>query len=132
MQTLRHFCRWIAERCRLIGRSDLVGRVNARHPTHHELQTGALIVVHDGALDKWVCFRCPGGCGEKIQLSLNQARRPRWSVHLDWLLRPTLQPSVRQLNACRCHFWVRQGQVFWCADSGHPQVPKRTSGVCGR
>ncbi|WP_397333747.1 DUF6527 family protein [Nostoc sp. FACHB-145] len=22
------------------------------------------------------------------------------------------------LNECRCHFWVRQGIVEWCADSG--------------
>lgn len=129
MRAFIHLCRWIAERCRLVGRSDLVGRVSARHPTPEELQARSLIVVRDGALDKWACFRCPGECGEKIQLSLSRARRPRWSVRLDWLLRPTIEPSVRQLNACRCHFWVEHGQVQWCADSGHRQVPNRSNGA---
>lgn len=134
MRPLRHLCRWIAERCCLIGRSELVGQVSAGHPIPEELCTGTLILVRDGGLDKWACFRCPGGCGEKIQLSLSQTRRPRWAARFDWLLRPTVHPSVRQLNACRCHFWVKRGRVFWCADSGRrrDQVPKRTSGACGR
>lgn len=129
MRTFSHLCRWIAERCRLIGRTDLVARVSPWHPTPDQLQVGSLVVVCDGTLDKWACFRCPGGCGEKIQLSLSQARRPRWAVRLDWLLRPTIEPSVRQLNACRCHFWIKHGQVQWCADGSPRQVPNRTKGA---
>jgi len=132
MRIVSHVCRWIAEQSRLIRRTDLVGRVSAQHPAPDRLPAGSLVVVRDGALDKWACFRCPGGCGEKIQLSLNQTRPPRWSVRLDWLQRPTIEPSIRQLNACRCHFWVRDGQVAWCADSGPRQVPNRTNGACGR
>ncbi|WP_353933119.1 DUF6527 family protein [Okeanomitos corallinicola TIOX110] len=25
---------------------------------------------------------------------------------------------MKQLNDCHCHFWVRQGIVEWCTDSG--------------
>lgn len=132
MRIVGHVFRWIAEQCRLIRRTDLVGRVSAQHPSRDHLPAGSLVVVRDGDLEKWACFRCPGGCGEKIQLSLSQTRRPQWSVRLDWLQRPTIEPSIRQLNACRCHFWVRNGQIAWCADSGHRQVPKRTNGTCGR
>jgi hypothetical protein len=102
----------------IIRRPDLVGRVMDRHPTPDELPPGVLVVVKDGEHLKWACFRCPGGCGEKLQLSLNPRRRPRWTVGLDWLRRPNVTPSVHQLNTCRCHFWIKRGGVEWCADSG--------------
>ena len=103
----------------IIRRPDLVGRLMDRHPNPDELP-GLLVIVKDGGHLKWACFRCPGGCGEKLQLSLNQARRPRWTVRLDWLQRPTVTPSVHQLNACRCHFVLKAGVVNWCEDSGKP------------
>ena len=101
-----------------IRRPDLIGHIIDHHPTPAELPAGVLLLVQDGNRQKWACFRCPGGCGEKLQLSLNMTRRPRWAVSLDWLLRPTVTPSVHQLNACRCHFWIKQGMIEWCGDSG--------------
>lgn len=102
----------------IIPRPDLVARVMDRHPTPGDLQPGVLVVVQDGDLAKWACLRCPGGCGEKLQLSLNTSRRPRWAVSLDRLHRPSVSPSVHQLNDCHCHFWIKGGTVEWCADSG--------------
>ncbi|MGE8941514.1 DUF6527 family protein [Leptospira interrogans] len=102
----------------IIRRPDLVGRTSDRHPTPDELPAGLVIVVKDGGRAKWACLRCPGGCGEKLQLSLNANRRPSWATVFDWLRRPTVSPSVRQLSACRCHFWIKGGAVEWCADSG--------------
>ena len=103
---------------RLTDRPELVVRIVERHPTPEELRDGELIVVQDGDRQKWACLRCPGGCGEKLQLTLALHRRPRWLVHLDWLRRPSVTPSVRQLNNCRCHFWIEGGRVKWCSDSG--------------
>ncbi|MCW3783225.1 DUF6527 family protein [Defluviimonas salinarum] len=85
-----------------------------------------MIVVRDG-VDKWACFLCPGGCGEVLKLSLSRNRRPRWKVNIDWLARPTAAPSVRQLNECRCHFWIRKGRVEWCRDSGRKAQPMKRS-----
>lgn len=51
-------------------------------------------------------------------LSLSKSTRPRWSVTIDRLGRPTLQPSVRQVAGCYSHFWVRRGAVEWCGDTG--------------
>jgi len=104
----------------LIPRSDLVAEFTPRHPAPDQIVPGEMTIVRDG-VNKWACFRCPGGCGEKIKLSLNQKRRPRWTVTPDCLNRPTVSPSIRQLNECRCHFWIRQGRVDWCKDSGYPQ-----------
>ncbi|WP_394356857.1 DUF6527 family protein [Shumkonia mesophila] len=103
---------------RLIRRPDFVAHVSKRHPTPDEMLTGVIVVVQDGRHQKWACLRCPGGCGERLQLSLNPTRRPHWAITLDWLRRPSVTPSVRQLTACRCHFWIKDGIVEWCADSG--------------
>ncbi|WP_376765094.1 DUF6527 family protein [Sphingomonas koreensis] len=67
----------------IIQRPDLAARIMNRHPNPEELPPGTVVIVKDGRVEKWACLRCPGGCGEKLMLSLNQARRPRWSVSLD-------------------------------------------------
>lgn len=97
-------------------RPELTATEQRVHPGN--LDVGQLVVVRDGGIEKWTCFQCPGGCGENIMLSMSRKRRPRWNVHIDWLGRPSVQPSVRMLNDCRCHFWVRRGRVDWCRDSG--------------
>jgi hypothetical protein len=103
-------------------RSDLAVRVVERHPGREQIEPNVLLLVHDGKVDKWACFDCPGGCGERISLSLNPARRPAWRLRRDWLSRPTLEPSVHQRNACRCHFWICDGSIVWCKDGRPRQV----------
>ena len=103
---------------RFIRQPDFSTQLVPTHPTPESIKPGQILVVGDTKYQKWACFRCPGGCGENILLSLNQKRHPCWTVTVDWLQRPTLDPSIRQLNECRCHFWVRQGIVEWCSDSG--------------
>lgn len=109
---------------RFIGllRADLLTRVAARMPIDSEIGAGELVVVESGGLRKWACMKCPGGCGTKISLSLNADHRPRWRVVQDWFGRPSIEPSVHQINACRCHFWVRGGRIEWCPD-GKPHHP---------
>lgn len=114
----RKFIRQLMISIGVIRRPDFVATIMAHHPTPDDLSAGVLVIVKDGDRTKWACFRCPGGCGEKLQLSLNPSRRPRWLTSLDWLLRPTVTPSINQLNDCRCHFWIKNGMVEWCADSG--------------
>jgi Family of unknown function (DUF6527) len=112
----RQFLVWM----RRIRQPDLVARRVAIHPSAEQLKPGMMLVVGDQTLQKWGCFQCPGGCGEIIKLSLNAKQHPCWAITIDGLERPTVSPSVRQLNDCRCHFWIRQGTVEWCADSSKP------------
>lgn len=105
---------------RIIPRSDLIVRITRAHPTPDQIVPGEMTIVRDG-VDKWACFHCPGGCGETIKLSLSKNRRPKWAVVADRLKRPTVSPSIRQLNNCRCHFWIRRGRTYWCTDSGTQQ-----------
>ena len=93
-----------------------------RHPTPDQVRDGQIVVVRGLEHHKWACFRCPGGCGSRLQLSLNPSRRPRWAIDADWLNRPSIQPSILQTGACGAHFWIERGNVRWCADSEcHPR-----------
>lgn len=87
-------------------------------PAPETLATGEVIIVGPADRPKWVTFPCPSGCGTPLLLSLNPDRRPRWSVTYDWLGRPSLTPSVHRKDGCRCHFWMKDGKVEWCKDSG--------------
>ncbi|MCJ2007052.1 DUF6527 family protein [Methylobacterium sp. J-092] len=117
----------IARALRRLGllRSELLSRTVSQYPDAASVRDGDLVHVVDGGIEKWACFRCPGGCGTLIPLSLNPKRRPHWSVTSDWLGRPTVAPSVHQTNVCACHFHVRRGRIDWCED-GRP--PKRLGG----
>jgi len=102
----------------LVPRPDLVVKMIADHPAPASLEPGCIYVVRVQGYHKWAYFRCPADNDEIVQLSLMSNRRPNWEIKLDWLGRPTLDPSVRQLEGSFAHFWVKQGRVEWCFDSG--------------
>ncbi|MDA8586533.1 DUF6527 family protein [Rhodobacteraceae bacterium] len=102
-------------------RFDFLVTRQASFPPSTADNAGELIVVESGEIKKWACMNCPGGCGERIALSLNPDRRPRWKVTNDFWQRPTIHPSVHQQNKCGCHFWVKKGQVHWCK-GGKPRA----------
>lgn len=101
-----------------ISKPHVSARLVSLHPAPEKIKPGEILVVGDTTYQKWACFTCPGGCGEKIQLSLNQKQQPSWKITIDSLGLPTIYPSVRQINECHCHFWIRKGIVQWCTDSG--------------
>ncbi|WP_422057885.1 DUF6527 family protein [Sphingomonas sp.] len=118
MKALRRYVTWLAREAKSIVRPDLVLRSIERQPAPQDLRAGVIYMVQGGGTPKWAIMRCPCGCGEKLQLSLNPIRRPRWMVHRDRLRRVSLHPSVRQTAGCFAHFWVRHGIIEWCHDSG--------------
>lgn len=97
----------------LIQKPDFIATIVSEHPAPEQIKSGEIIIVNDAGYLKWACFQCPT-CGETILLSLNQTRRPRWQVTLDWFNRPTLHPSIRQTDGQKCHFWIKQGKVRSC------------------
>ncbi|RWK68288.1 DUF6527 family protein [Mesorhizobium sp.] len=103
---------------RLIPRPAFTARLVSGHPDPDTMADGQIYVVGGRGYSKWAYFRCPADREEIVQLSLMPERRPRWTVAVDWLGRPTINPSVRQLDGSYAHFWIRRGRVDWCADSG--------------
>ena len=92
-------------------------------PAQDTVRGPTLYITRVGHLRKWVSFRCPGDCGKVVRLRLASSESPHWSVATDWLGRATISPSVRQLNDCGCHFWVRRGRVQWCPGSPPSRLP---------
>lgn len=112
--TIARLLSWLG----LIEKPDFLVSHSLDMPAPEELPKGKAVVVGPSQRPKWVTFQCPSGCGTPLLLSLNPERRPRWSVDSDWLGRPSIHPSVRRIDGCRCHFWMRGGRVEWCKDSG--------------
>lgn len=111
----------------LIPRPDFVVRVVSDHPTPESIVPGVIYVVGGPGYKKWAYLRCPADKSEIIQLSLMQKRKPRWDVTIDSLNRPTLFPSVRQLEGSYAHFWIKKGSVEWCEDTGRKPIFERRS-----
>jgi hypothetical protein len=102
----------------LVRRPEYLSRFVMEHPNPDEIVNGIMLIVKDGQSEKWAFFRCPCGCGQRIQLSLSQLKRQKWIVMVDLMSRPTVNPSVRQLSGCKSHFWINRGNIEWCKDSG--------------
>lgn len=115
-----------------IRRPDLIGLLVADHPMPAAMQPGVIYIVGGPGYQKWAVFRCPRYENEIIQLSLMANRRPRWTITADFIGRPTIHPSVRQLDGSFAHFWVKGGRVEWCADSGRRATDKHSKCVPGR
>ena len=113
----RDLLRALSVRLEIIPKPAYEFRFMDQHPTPDQVPDGRIVVVRGANYNKWACLRCPGQCGNRLQLSLNPSQRPRWTIEIDWLNRPSIQPSILQIGACNAHFWIKHGNVQWCADS---------------
>ena len=73
-----------------------------------------LYLANGGVSPCAAALNCPCGCGEVIQLNLLEAARPCWKVreHPKGLV--SITPSVQRTKGCRSHFWLREGEIYWC------------------
>ncbi|ODS01930.1 hypothetical protein AUC71_02765 [Methyloceanibacter marginalis] len=118
MESVRTMVRTLLIRLGIIAKPDLLARTVPDHPSPELMEPGVIYVVAGKGYRKWAFLRCPSDHDEIIQLSLMTSRRPRWRVNIDLIGRPTIHPSVRQLDGTYAHFWVKRGRVVWCVDSG--------------
>ncbi|HUU02985.1 MAG TPA: DUF6527 family protein [Myxococcota bacterium] len=118
MEFIKSFVLSILVRLGFISKPELVARIVARHPLQEAIEPGFIYIVGGRHYQKWAYLRCPADRSEVIQLCLLAKHRPRWTVTVDRLGRPTIYPSVRQLNGSFAHFWVKSGRIEWCFDSG--------------
>lgn len=127
MHSWRSILRRLLEWTHCIPRTQFRGTITPDHPALPVLSPGVIHVVGDRRYQKWAYLACPCGCNAPIMLSLSKTKHPRWEVQLDWLERPTVQPSVWQTTGCYSHFWIKQGRIEWTADTGRPHVSDRST-----
>lgn len=87
-------------------------------PTNDVVAGMTFYVVTRKGSQRWALFSCPCGCKAVVTLSLQTIHRPNWKVRSSDERRPTLRPSVWRDVGCLSHFFVNDGRIYWCSDSG--------------
>ena len=90
----------------------------ASPPPNDAVQPGIFYRVMRIDRPKWALFLCPCGCDTVITLSLQTAHRPHWTVRASKDQRASMRPSVWRDTGCLSHFWIVDGRVYWCSDTG--------------
>lgn len=72
-----------------------------------------LVLAREDNEDWAVAFRCPCGCGKRLELLLIEEAKPNWSINISKEGKPTLHPSVWLKGGCKSHFWLRNGKIIW-------------------
>ena len=94
--------------------------ITERPPINANVKKDELYLVEKDRNHKWALLQCPCGCGHVITLSLQLAHNPHWKLTQNTFKYPTLYPSIWQDTSCFSHFWLKDGRVYWCHDSGTP------------
>jgi len=64
--------------------------------------------------EQFAWFKCPCGCGADIVLRIDDHKVfPSWNTSIENNL-ISFSPSILQLNGCKSHFFIKQGEVQWC------------------
>lgn len=87
-------------------------------PTNDSIDAGVFIEIIYKNKPLWALFKCPCGCQYVITLPLQKTHGPSWTVTVSEMGRPTLFPSVWQNKGCFSHFWIEDGIVYWCNNTG--------------
>lgn len=100
-----------AARHKLWRRPDYLTLEVSETPLDEEMAGDLIYDEVRGGHRKWAHMVCPR-CGEHIQVQT--AARSKWLLHVDWLRRPTIHPSIWETDGCGAHFFVRKGARLWC------------------
>lgn len=78
-----------------------------------KLEPGSVYLVGEGGHLWSAALKCPGGCGNVLEINLVPDMRPLWhiTVHEGGIV--TVEPSIWRQRDCRCHFRITNGQVRW-------------------
>lgn len=93
-------------------------RTTDKTPSDNSINNNEFFHVEYRGKSYWVLFRCPCGCNSIISLSLQASHSPKWKLIESENGRPTLFPSIWQNKGCYSHFWITDGKVNMCFNTG--------------
>ncbi|HYX05506.1 MAG TPA: DUF6527 family protein [Bacteroidales bacterium] len=88
-------------------------------PKYENIKVKEFIEVVFNGKPYWALFKCPCNCGEIISLPLQNTHIPNWNVKHSKNGRPSVYPSIWQNKGCLSHFWINDGRIDWCTNSGN-------------
>jgi len=80
-----------------------------------KLHTHRIYLIGEGGEFWFAAMKCPCGCNETIQLSLLDEDSPHWRYQRHEDNTVSLDPSIWGTKGCKSHFFVRRGEIDWCA-----------------
>ncbi|OCW93950.1 hypothetical protein A9168_09555 [Macellibacteroides sp. HH-ZS] len=92
--------------------------VTDKTPNEDSLKENDFVEVVYRNQSYWAIFICPCGCKNVITLPLQKYHNPHWQLEHSTDNKPTLYPSIWQNNGCLSHFWIKNGKIEWCNNSG--------------
>jgi hypothetical protein len=77
-----------------------------------KLDSGRVYLVGENGHLWSAALKCPGGCGNALEINLVPDMRPLWYVteHEGGV---TIEPSIWRKRDCGCHFRITKGVVRW-------------------
>jgi hypothetical protein len=81
------------------------------------LNTGDVVLVSRGGINRLLVFKCPCGCGSELPINLDERVGPAWRIYN---LGPnlTVYPSIWRESDCRAHFIVSHGHLWVFGEDG--------------
>jgi len=98
-----------------------------RAPSNADVQPRQLYCILAQKAPRWALFQCPCKCGCVITLSLQIAHVPHWNVYKGRGGLPSIYPSIWRNSGCYSHFWIEDGRIVWCGDTGTRPVSRNRS-----
>lgn len=100
-----------------VAKPALTYREVATTPALHDIHENEIVHVVYGGEPLWIMFQCPCRQGHVVSLPAATGRSPKWELTVrDG--RTSMTPSVYQRDRCFSHYWIKDGQIRWCANSG--------------
>jgi hypothetical protein len=70
-----------------------------------------IFVIADNGKQKWVAFRCPDGCGRRVEVNLMSSSYPRWRIFIR-NGKVSISPSI-VVKGCGSHFYLTENEILW-------------------
>jgi hypothetical protein len=78
-----------------------------------KLEKGRVYVVGENGHHWSAGLKCPGGCGNVLEINLVPDMRPLWHFVENPDGTITIEPSIWRKRDCECHFRITNGRVRW-------------------